>query len=277
MSQAGYISSTTGTVNPSGGGTGVVNPPAHTIAVAEGSAPFNFVGPGTIGQILQSNGASSDPSFVSTLSGLVQGNITTLGTIGSGTWQGTPIGQSFGGSGQNNFSGNMVLIQSQTAASSTALTFTTGVTGYDVYFLLFYGVTVSVNNAFMLMQFSTNGGGSYSSTGYTTNGYLAFGASLQNRMETEAGCVIGDNISNPTNAPNIPAWGNTYIYHLANASFFKQTFSTFGANIASTGDGIGIGSVCNLWSTATVVNAFQIIPSSGNITTGTFKLFGMVN
>jgi len=32
---------------------------------------------------------------------------------------------------------------------------------------------------------------------------------------------------------------------------------------------------CTQWSTTTVVNAFQFIMSSGNIVTGTFKLYGV--
>lgn len=50
-------------VSPTNGGTGVSNPPAHTVPVAEGSAPFNFVGPGAVGTVLIGNGASADPSF----------------------------------------------------------------------------------------------------------------------------------------------------------------------------------------------------------------------
>ena len=39
-------------VLPSQGGTGVINPTAHTLPVAEGSANFNFLGPLTNGQLL---------------------------------------------------------------------------------------------------------------------------------------------------------------------------------------------------------------------------------
>jgi hypothetical protein len=42
----------TGIVTPAHGGTGVVNPPAHTIPIAEGSSNFNFLGPMMSGQVL---------------------------------------------------------------------------------------------------------------------------------------------------------------------------------------------------------------------------------
>lgn len=50
-------------VTPTQGGTGVSNPTARTIPVAEGASNFNFVGPGTAGQVLQSGGAAADPSY----------------------------------------------------------------------------------------------------------------------------------------------------------------------------------------------------------------------
>ena len=42
----------TGVVTPAHGGTGVINPPAHTIPIAEGSSNFNFLGPMMSGQTL---------------------------------------------------------------------------------------------------------------------------------------------------------------------------------------------------------------------------------
>lgn len=80
MSQAGSISvNASGVIiNPSSGGTGVANPPAHTVPIAEGSAPFNFVGPGLAGQVLQSSGAGVDPAFSTAT---FPGTATLAGTI----------------------------------------------------------------------------------------------------------------------------------------------------------------------------------------------------
>jgi len=50
-------------VTPTQGGTGVSNPTANTVPIAEGASNFNFVGPGTANQVLTSNGAGVDPSF----------------------------------------------------------------------------------------------------------------------------------------------------------------------------------------------------------------------
>lgn len=54
-----------GTVTPAAGGTGIVNPTAHTIPIAEGASNFNFIcGSALTGQSLQLNNAA-DPTCVS--------------------------------------------------------------------------------------------------------------------------------------------------------------------------------------------------------------------
>ncbi len=63
------ITSLTGLTTPlsaAQGGTGNSSPTANCVAIGEGtSAAFNFVGPGTSGQALVSNGTGADPSFQS--------------------------------------------------------------------------------------------------------------------------------------------------------------------------------------------------------------------
>lgn len=50
-------------INPAHGGTGVVNPTAHTLPVAEGASNFNFLGPLTNGQLLIGfSGADPSPA-----------------------------------------------------------------------------------------------------------------------------------------------------------------------------------------------------------------------
>lgn len=49
-----------GIIPPDNGGTGVANPPIHTLPVAQGTADFNFLGPLTDGQLLIGS-TGSDP------------------------------------------------------------------------------------------------------------------------------------------------------------------------------------------------------------------------
>ena len=55
---------------------------------------------GTSGQVLQSNGAAA-PTWVTTLANGVQDAITRLGTVTLGTWNGSVIGLTYGGTNKN--------------------------------------------------------------------------------------------------------------------------------------------------------------------------------
>lgn len=75
-------------VPPSLGGTGVADPTAHTLPVAEGASDFNFLGPLTDGELLVgSTGADPVPATLTAGSGIsianAAGSITISGT-GSG-------------------------------------------------------------------------------------------------------------------------------------------------------------------------------------------------
>jgi len=91
-------------VNPTSGGTGVSNPTANSIAIAEGSSNFNFIAPtATVGQVLMNQGLGLDPAYstasypltttinqilfssaVNTVSGLSTANNGVLVTSSSG-------------------------------------------------------------------------------------------------------------------------------------------------------------------------------------------------
>jgi hypothetical protein len=66
------------------GATGVSNPTAHDVPIAEGTNPYTFISPITSGFVLTSNGTGADPSF--------QPLSTTPSSIISGINHGTPTG-----------------------------------------------------------------------------------------------------------------------------------------------------------------------------------------
>lgn len=74
---------------PAQGGTGVANPTAHTLPIAEGSANFHFLGPLTNGQLLiGSTGSDPVPATLSAGANIsianTAGTITISGTGGAG-------------------------------------------------------------------------------------------------------------------------------------------------------------------------------------------------
>lgn len=120
---------TTGTWNGSVigtvyGGTGVASPTAHGIIIGEGSSAVASL-TGTSGGILQFNGTSADPTVVTTLPSGVQGNITSLGTVTTGTWNASVIAGQYGGTGVANTGKTITLGSNLTTVGANPLTVTT--------------------------------------------------------------------------------------------------------------------------------------------------------
>ena len=116
---------------------------AHAVLLGQGASPINSVLLGA-GQVLIGTTASdpvaanitgsADRITMTLGSGTInvdiastyvgQASITTLGTIGTGTWQGTVIGGTYGGTGVNNGSSTITLGGSLTTSGAFASTFT---------------------------------------------------------------------------------------------------------------------------------------------------------
>lgn len=76
----------TNPVSPTNGGTGVSNPTAHTLPVAEGSSNFNFLGPLTNGQLLiGSTGADPTPAALTQGTNIVVTNGAGSITVATST------------------------------------------------------------------------------------------------------------------------------------------------------------------------------------------------
>mgnify|MGYP001558742949 CR=1 FL=1 len=107
-----------GLVAPQDGGTGIVNNSASTITIS-GSFGTTFTVTGTTNVTLPTSGTLITNS-VTTLSSL-----TSIGTIGTGTWQGTVIGSTYGGTGVNNGSSTITLAGNLVTSGANSLTLTT--------------------------------------------------------------------------------------------------------------------------------------------------------
>lgn len=117
-----------------GGGTGVTSATAYALLAGgtTSTGAFQSLTSGSSGQILQSNGSSSLPTWI-----------------------------------DNSSAGNLVLIQSQVANNSASITFTTGITStYSNYLLLMSNFKPATNNTIVQLTISTNGGSTYIATGY---------------------------------------------------------------------------------------------------------------
>ncbi len=99
-------------------GSGTVNPAlANSVAYyAAGGSSISGITPAANGVLVTSSG--SVPSISSVLPGAVQGNITAVGTISSGTWQGSTVTVPYGGTGNTTFSAYSVLCAGTTATGA---------------------------------------------------------------------------------------------------------------------------------------------------------------
>ncbi len=89
---------------------------------------------GTTNRVTVTNGsgASGNPTVdvASTYAG--QTTITTLGTVGTGTWQGTAVGVAFGGTGQTTYTNGQLLIGNTTGGTLAKATLTAPAAGLTI-------------------------------------------------------------------------------------------------------------------------------------------------
>jgi len=214
---------------------------ATSMATTDGVAYYDgtrivVTGAGTAGQVLASGGAGVAPAYSSTAGG------------------------------------NLVLIQSQTASSSASINFTTGISAtYNNYQFIYSNVVPATSTAVLNFNVSVNGGSTWVNTGYQ-GGFWSIpynSATITNANSTTT--II---ISGPlSTTAGVGVNGYIYCNDVTNGSNMQVS----GQNCFN-GSTTGLGAVGWFSSTTgqTSVNGFQFIMSSGNISTGTFTLFGIL-
>jgi hypothetical protein len=165
-----------GTIQISSSAGGVVNP-----GTANELAYYATSGSAVSGLATANNGvlvtsAGGVPSISSTLPSAVQGNITSVGTIGSGTWQGNTVAVGYGGTGATSIGANGTLAQSNGSIYTfTTATYPSTTTANQ---LLYSSATntvgglASANSATLV----TNASGVPAWTGSMTNGQILIGS-----------------------------------------------------------------------------------------------------
>jgi len=202
---------------------------------------------GTSGQVLQSNGSSAAPSWV------------------------TPSG------------GAMVLISTQTASSSSDLHWT-GLSGYDKYLLVFENFRFSHNYEFLCCQLGTGSGPTYATSGYTfiayDNSYNGVSVNLASSTYSapsspNSTIYIADSNITGTSANGISSGIILF------SGFTSGSYQTYSTN--SFGQDSGNNTLCNSagagmlnqTSNVTAIKIYPASPSGYTITSGTASLYGI--
>lgn len=202
----------------------------------DGTATFSTAN-GTSGQVLMANGTSSLPTF------------QAASSVGA----------------------SLVLLQSQTASSSTTLDFTTGTNIYQIHLFLIEGILPATAGATLKMRMSNNAGSTYVSSGYLSgcNVYTYNTASGTNINSTTdwllSGAIKGADGNQTAN-------GHVFVYNcnVGAKSYTTGQISYYDNGSSNTTMGYHGGSAGD-----TGANAFRFLMSSGNISSGTITLYGL--
>ena len=198
---------------------------------------------GSSGQVLTSNGSGSAPTF----------------QAGGGAW---------------------VKLQTQTASSSASISFTsTYITStYENYAVIMSNIVPATNAVGLNMTVSTNNGSSYLSSGYNANaGFCSSSSGNINSTNSTSAFPLVETGSNPLkNTAGIGLSGTLYLTNWTSGTTYPQV-SGSGQYLESSAGVIVIGLWGGYGPTTSAINNIKFAMSSGNISTGTFTLYGITS
>ena len=180
--------------------------------------------------------------------------------------------------------GKMTLLQTQTASSSASISFTSNIDStYPIYLFKFINIHPATDGAEFTINFSTDSGSNYN-VAKTTTFFVAYNA----ESESSSGLTYIDSldIAQGTGAANIfynvgnendeSASGTLHLFNPSSTTFVKHFMSTFNVynNSGSNGNSVQVD-VAGYGNTTSAIDGVQFAMSSGNIDSGTIKLYGI--
>tara|TARA_R100000664_G_C2730847_1_gene121439 strand:- start:88 stop:690 length:603 start_codon:yes stop_codon:yes gene_type:complete len=176
--------------------------------------------------------------------------------------------------------GSLNLISTQTASSSSTISFTSGIDStYKEYIFKFYNIHPSAEASFGI-NFSTDGGSNYN-VAKTTSSFYAFqnesgsSTTLQYRSAYDlaqgtGSAPLGGDVM--TTLDDECGTGFLHLFDPSSTTFVKHFISRFTPMYPSYAmDGFTAG----YGNTTSAIDAVQFAMSSGNIDSGTIKLYGI--
>ena len=177
--------------------------------------------------------------------------------------------------------GALTLISTQTASSSTSISFTSGIDStYDSYIFKFINMHPATDNVEFRFNSSTDSGSNYNVTKTTTHFISQHNESdSEATLEYRAAGDLAQSTSDQTltvgvgNDNDQCVSGTLHIFNPASTTFVKHFIASVNVYQASN---YSVNSfVAGYFNTTSAVNAIKFIMSSGNIDSGTIKLYGI--
>jgi hypothetical protein len=171
--------------------------------------------------------------------------------------------------------GAMVLLEEHTASNSASLQFTSCITStYDSYQIEFVSLVPATNSVNIGLQGSTNGGSSYD-TGSNYQSLVlqlvAGGTGNGNSTSTLLFMVPGNDMWN--SAPGTSG----FLKLFSPASTTSKLFIGESIGVDQSGGRLIEAMIGGQWVTGFAMNAFQVLASSGNLTSGTVRCYGLAH
>jgi len=251
------------------GATNVTFPTSGTLATTAGSVSSVS---GTSNRITSTGGTT--PVIDISASYVGQSSITTLGTIGTGVWQGTVIGSTYGGTGVNNGSSTLTLAGNLATSGAFASIFTmTGAT--NVTFPTSGTLATTASASGIINSGTTNQLAYYAASGTTLSGLstanngvlITSGAGVPSISSTLPSAVQGNITTLGQLAADLaftaPSGANPLYIYLNTDNTFAGTFQLqAGAGSANNGGGLIMYGASHATKPGYVVAGLSSTPAS---------------
>ena len=176
--------------------------------------------------------------------------------------------------------GSMNLISTQTASSSSTISFTSGIDStYDEYVFKFYDIHPATNSASLTFNGSSDTGSNYNVT-KTTSVFRAYHE--QSGASSALGYRTSDDLAQSTNFQilNFEINNDNDSSGVGELKLFNPSSTTFVKHFIQTGNCVQStytrnDFVAGYFNTTSVIDAVQFKMSSGNIDSGVIKLYGI--
>jgi hypothetical protein len=176
--------------------------------------------------------------------------------------------------------GGMTLISTQTASSSSTISFTSGIDStYDEYVFKFYDIHPATDSVSLTFNGSSDTGSNYNVT-KTTTVFRAYHE--QSGASSALGYRTGDDLAQSTNFQilNFEINNDNDSSSVGELKLFNPSSTTFVKHFIYTGNCVQStytrnDFVAGYFNTTSVIDAVQFKMSSGNIDSGVIKLYGI--
>ena len=186
------------------------------------------------------------------------------------------------------FGGPLVLLGTQTASDSASLAFTSGLTStYNTYLFRFNNIVAATDGAYFTFQTSTDGGSNYTVTitssffeAYNKEDDTSYGLTdVDANMQGQGNLYqyLNDALEGVSQHADATLDGELHLFDVSSTTYIKNFYTRTNAmvQLGASAPGSVDAYVGGYFNTTSAIDAISFKMSSGNITVGTIKMYGI--